>query len=59
MKKTLKKNDNTVSKHNKYESNSEKFPLCEKLACIKPGYKCKGDKNDLSTYRPISNLSYL
>ena len=35
------------------------FPQCEKLACIKPGYKEKGEKNDLSAYRPISNLSYL
>ena len=35
------------------------FPQTEKLACIKPSYKGKGDKNDLSSYRPISNLSYL
>ena len=34
-------------------------PQSEKLACIKPGYKGKGDKNNLSSYRPISNLSYL
>ena len=36
-----------------------KFPQGEKLACIKPAYKGKGDKNDLNSYRPISNLSYL
>ena len=35
------------------------FPQSEKLACIKPTYKGKGDQNDLSSYRPISNLSYL
>ena len=35
------------------------FPQTEKLACIKPAYKGKGDKNDLSSYRPISNLSFL
>ena len=35
------------------------FPQSEKLACIKPKYKGKGDQNDLSSYRPISNLSYL
>ena len=35
------------------------FPQGEKMACIKPGYKGKGDKNNLSSYRPISNLSYL
>ena len=35
------------------------FPHSEKLACIKPTYKEKGDSNDLSSYRPISNLSYL
>ena len=37
----------------------DEFPQCEKLACIKPGYKGKGEKNNLSAYRPISNLSYL
>ena len=37
----------------------EGFPQCEKLACLKPEYKGKGDKNNLSAYRPISNLSYL
>ena len=35
------------------------FPQSEKLGIIKPTYKGKGDKNDLSSYRPISNLSYL
>ena len=35
------------------------FPKCEKLACIKPGYKGKGDRNSLNSYRPISNLSFL
>ena len=35
------------------------FPQSEKLACIKSTYKGKGDQNDLSSYRPISNLSYL
>ena len=35
------------------------FPQTEKLACIKPAYKGKGDKDELSSYRPISNLSYL
>ena len=35
------------------------FPESEKLACIKPAYKNKGDRNDLNSYRPISNLSYL
>ena len=35
------------------------FPQSEKLACIKPTYKGKGDQNDLSSYRPASNLSYL
>ena len=35
------------------------FPKSEKLACVKPAYKGKGDKDDLSSYRPISNLSYL
>ena len=35
------------------------FPQSEKLACIKPTYKGKGDQNYLSSYRPISNLSYL
>ena len=35
------------------------FPQSEKLACIKPTYKGKGDQNDLSSYRQISNLSYL
>ena len=35
------------------------LPQSEKLACIKPTYKGKGDQNDLSSYRPISNLSYL
>ena len=35
------------------------FPNSEKLACIKPAYKNKGDKESLSSYRPISNLSYL
>ena len=34
------------------------FPQSEKLASIKPTYKGKGDQNDLSSYRPISNLSY-
>ena len=34
-------------------------PQSEKLACIKPTYKGKGDQNDLSSYRPIPNLSYL
>ena len=33
------------------------FPKSEKLACIKPTYKGKGDQNDLN--RPISNLSKL
>ena len=35
------------------------FPKSEKLACIKPAYKGKGDKNSLNSYRPISNLSFL
>ena len=35
------------------------FPQSEKLACIKPTYKGKGDQNDWNSYRPISNLSYL
>ena len=35
------------------------FPQSEKLACIKPTYKGKGDQNDVSSYRSISNLSYL
>ena len=35
------------------------FPNSEKLACIKPVYKEKGDKDNLGSYRPISNLSYL
>ena len=35
------------------------FPQSEKLACIKPTYKGKGDQNDSSSYRLISNLSYL
>ena len=35
------------------------FPQSEKLACIKPTYKGKGYQNDLNSYRPISNLSYL
>ena len=35
------------------------FPKSEKLACIKPRYKGKGDKNSLNSYRPISNLSFL
>ena len=35
------------------------FPQSEKLPCIKPAYKRKGDQNDLSSYRPISKLSYL
>ena len=35
------------------------FPQSENLACIKPTYKGKGDQNDLSSYRLISNLSYL
>ena len=35
------------------------FPQSEKLACIKPTYKGKCDQNDLSSYRSISNLSYL
>ena len=35
------------------------FPQSEKLACIKPTYKGKDDQNDLSSYRLISNLSYL
>ena len=35
------------------------FPQSEKLACIKPTYKGKGDQNDLNSYRPISNISYL
>ena len=33
--------------------------MSEKLGIIKPTYKGKGSKNDLSAYRPISNLSYL
>ena len=43
---------------NKSLEHSE-FPKSEKLACIKPGYKGKGDKNSLNSYRPISNLSFL
>ena len=35
------------------------FPSSEKVAFIKPTYKGKGDTNDLNSYRPISNLSYL
>ena len=35
------------------------FPKSEKLACVKPVYKGKGDKENLNSYRPISNLSYL
>ena len=35
------------------------FLNSEKLACIKPAYKGKGDKENLSSHRPISNLSYL
>ena len=30
------------------------FPQSGKLACIKPTYKGKGDQNDMSSYRPIS-----
>ena len=36
-----------------------KFPKCEKIAYIKPSYKGKGDKENLNSYRPISNLSFL
>ena len=36
-----------------------KFPSSEKIAFIRPTYKGKGDVNDLNSYRPISNLSYL
>ena len=36
-----------------------RFPSNEKVALIKPTYKGKGDVNDLNSYRPISNLSYL
>ena len=35
------------------------FPSSEKLACIKPIYKGKGDIDNYGSYRPISNLSYL
>ena len=35
------------------------FPRCEKIAYIKPSYKGKGDKENLNSYRPISNLSFL
>ena len=35
------------------------FPNSEKLAYVKPTYKGNGDKNDLNSHRPISNLSYL
>ena len=35
------------------------FPSCEKTALVKPIYKGKGDVNELNSYRPISNLSYL
>ena len=35
------------------------FPRSEKIAYIKPSYKGKGDKEDLNSYRPISNLSFL
>ena len=35
------------------------FLQSEKLACIKPIYKGKDDQNDLSSYRPLLNLSYL
>ena len=35
------------------------FPSSEKVAFIKPTYKGKGEINDLNSYRPISNLSYL
>ena len=35
------------------------FPSCEKTALVKPIYKGKGDVNELNSYRPISNLSYM
>ena len=35
------------------------FPKSEKIAYIKPSYKGKGDKENLNSYRPISNLSFL
>ena len=43
---------------NKSLEHSE-FPKSEKLACIKPAYKGKGEKNSMNSYRPISNLSFL
>lgn len=38
---------------------SSKFPKSEKLACVIPTYKGKGDSEVLNSYRPISNLSNL
>ena len=34
------------------------FPSSEKTAYVIPSYKNKGNKNELGSYRPISNLSY-
>ena len=36
-----------------------RFPKSEKVASILPTYKGKGDKDDLSSYRPISNLTFV
>ena len=36
-----------------------RFPKSEKVASILPTYKGKGDKDDLSSYRPISNLTFI
>ena len=38
---------------------SSKFPQSEKMACIIPTYKGKGDCEELNSYRPISNLTNL
>lgn len=35
------------------------FPASEKNAHVTPIYKGKGDKNEFSSYRPVSNISYL
>ena len=36
-----------------------RFPYSEKIACVLPTYKGKEDKNQLSSYRPISNLTFM
>ena len=35
------------------------FPSCEKLAIVKPTLKGNLDSQNLSSYRPVSNLSFL